>query len=366
MSRRSWVEELLNNCGAMLERSKMSVSSVFELYSLNINELSSLDNEDESGKLRLYTHQVNAIRAIMCSFAKNDSSNSSNVATAVLPTGTGKSAIAVILCYALPAKNVLVVSPSYIVSEQLHADFCGVPIYRKISSNSTILQPPPSSLSSRRRKNTNVSPESKTSISSSSSFFIAESLHQPNNNNNEPSHILKAVKKRKTRQYHYANTTTTGTNEGEEPNIQLRYKDHRKLESVDWKQALVLRRGIFDLVDVLPPYPSTLFRTSEEVKAALPFRNTQTLVVTNAHKFGSVSSIDLNQFPSDFFDLIIIDEAHHYPAETWKAIVDHFRIGKILFMTATPNDELCKTICFQYNKIDAIRDGNIITRRWSL
>lgn len=40
--------------------------------------------------------------------------------------------------------------------------------------------------------------------------------------------------------------------------------------------------------------------------------------------------------PADLFDLIVIDEAHHSPAPTWNAILDHFHSGQSLLLTATP------------------------------
>lgn len=40
--------------------------------------------------------------------------------------------------------------------------------------------------------------------------------------------------------------------------------------------------------------------------------------------------------PRDLFDLIIVDEAHHAPATTWKAILDHFESARSVLLTATP------------------------------
>jgi hypothetical protein len=40
--------------------------------------------------------------------------------------------------------------------------------------------------------------------------------------------------------------------------------------------------------------------------------------------------------PPDLFDLIVIDEAHHTPAPTWNAILDHFRAARSVLLTATP------------------------------
>lgn len=48
--------------------------------------------------------------------------------------------------------------------------------------------------------------------------------------------------------------------------------------------------------------------------------------------------------PKDLFDLLLIDEAHHSPAHTWKAILDCFpRAEKVLF-TATPYRQDCREI----------------------
>jgi len=40
--------------------------------------------------------------------------------------------------------------------------------------------------------------------------------------------------------------------------------------------------------------------------------------------------------PRDLFDLVIVDEAHHAPAATWLAILDHFS-ARSLLLTATPH-----------------------------
>lgn len=40
--------------------------------------------------------------------------------------------------------------------------------------------------------------------------------------------------------------------------------------------------------------------------------------------------------PPDLFDLVIFDEAHHAPADTWAAFLDHFTGARFVFLTATP------------------------------
>ena len=39
---------------------------------------------------------------------------------------------------------------------------------------------------------------------------------------------------------------------------------------------------------------------------------------------------------SDFFDMIVIDEAHHSAAASWITVLEHFPFAKIVHMTATP------------------------------
>lgn len=56
---------------------------------------------------------------------------------------------------------------------------------------------------------------------------------------------------------------------------------------------------------------------------------------------GTVQSIspayeDVPEPPLDMFDLVLVDEAHHSPAATWKRLLDHFEQAKRILFTATP------------------------------
>jgi len=44
----------------------------------------------------------------------------------------------------------------------------------------------------------------------------------------------------------------------------------------------------------------------------------------------------LHLFPSDFFDLILVDEAHHVPATSWQNVHEAFPNAKSVYVTATP------------------------------
>lgn len=60
-------------------------------------------------------------------------------------------------------------------------------------------------------------------------------------------------------------------------------------------------------------------------------------VIANVHKlYKDKNSSLLNRVPQDFFDLIIIDEAHHSVANTWKNALDYFSEAKKLHLTGTP------------------------------
>lgn len=60
------------------------------------------------------------------------------------------------------------------------------------------------------------------------------------------------------------------------------------------------------------------------------------VVISNVQQFATNPEKWLKRFPRDFFDLIIVDEAHHSPAESWQKVLDHFGDAKVINMTATP------------------------------
>lgn len=65
--------------------------------------------------------------------------------------------------------------------------------------------------------------------------------------------------------------------------------------------------------------------------------------------------------PEDLFDLILVDEAHHKPADTWSAIVEKFGSAKKVFFTATPfrrdKKEIKGKLVYSYPLSRAFRDG---------
>jgi superfamily II DNA or RNA helicase len=61
------------------------------------------------------------------------------------------------------------------------------------------------------------------------------------------------------------------------------------------------------------------------------------IIILNIHKLQErLESSLLKRVKKDFFDLIIIDEAHHGEARTWKRALEYFSNAKILKVTGTP------------------------------
>ncbi|MDI4636913.1 MULTISPECIES: DEAD/DEAH box helicase [Halomonadaceae] len=65
--------------------------------------------------------------------------------------------------------------------------------------------------------------------------------------------------------------------------------------------------------------------------------------------------------PEDLFDLVLVDEAHHSPAKTWKSIIDAFPDAKKVLFTATPfrrdNKEIKGRLIYSYSLSKAYHDG---------
>lgn len=72
----------------------------------------------------------------------------------------------------------------------------------------------------------------------------------------------------------------------------------------------------------------------------------------------------LSEYPEDYFDVIITDEAHHSVTSGYKAIFDYFKNAKLLGVTATPNrsdmrslTKTYETVAYKYDIITAIESG---------
>ena len=83
---------------------------------------------------------------------------------------------------------------------------------------------------------------------------------------------------------------------------------------------------------------------------------------------GSVQSLAqekrLARFPSDYFQDIIVDEAHHCLSDSYKRVLNHFPKANILGVTATPDRGDMKNLgeffdnkAYEYSMNEAIRQG---------
>lgn len=72
----------------------------------------------------------------------------------------------------------------------------------------------------------------------------------------------------------------------------------------------------------------------------------------------------LKQFKSDFFNTIIIDEAHHSISDSYQRVLQHFDEAKVLGVTATPDrgdmknlGSYFESLAYEYTLLEAIREG---------
>ena len=76
------------------------------------------------------------------------------------------------------------------------------------------------------------------------------------------------------------------------------------------------------------------------------------IVLTNVQQFGTNPDKWLTKFSDDFFDLIIVDEAHHGVAASWRRVFERFPNAKVVSLTATPfrsdRQELDGELIFRY------------------
>lgn len=72
----------------------------------------------------------------------------------------------------------------------------------------------------------------------------------------------------------------------------------------------------------------------------------------------------LSQFPDDYFNTIIIDEAHHCISDSYQKVLKHFPEAKVLGVTATPDrgdmknlGQVFESLAYEYTLPKAIKEG---------
>ena len=83
---------------------------------------------------------------------------------------------------------------------------------------------------------------------------------------------------------------------------------------------------------------------------------------------GSVQTLQrekrLNQFPTDWFDTIVVDEAHHAISDGYQRVLGHFEQSDVLGVTATPDrgdmrnlGTYFDSLAYEYSLVQAIKEG---------
>lgn len=120
-----------------------------------------------------------------------------------------------------------------------------------------------------------------------------------------------------------------------------------------WRKAGVLRPDQM----VVGPLACTLDSGNLSVAAK------SHIIITNIQQLATNVDKWLTQFSDDFFDMIIVDEAHHSAAESWQKVIDRFPKAKVIHMTATPfrsdRQEIDGELVFRYPYRSATLKGYI-------
>lgn len=118
-----------------------------------------------------------------------------------------------------------------------------------------------------------------------------------------------------------------------------------------------LKRKVFNRPSELP-----VLVEFEGSKTPLEVLEAANIVIMNIQKLQSrLDSSPLNFLPTDFFDMIIIDEAHHSVARTWVETIHHFVAAKVIKVTGTPirtdKREIAGDLVYKYKLSQAMANG---------
>ena len=116
------------------------------------------------------------------------------------------------------------------------------------------------------------------------------------------------------------------------PNLTIKDEIHKTLDITNKQKCFWQQRGVLEDRHMKSgPYVCTLDSGN------LSVCEKSHIVLTNIQQFGTNTNADkLTRFPEDFFDLIIVDEAHHAAAASWKRVFKRFPNAKVANLTATP------------------------------
>ena len=115
------------------------------------------------------------------------------------------------------------------------------------------------------------------------------------------------------------------------PNLTIKEELYRAFDITNKQKCFWRQRGVLAPADMANgPYVCTLDTGN------LSVCDKSHIVLTNIQQLGANTDRWLPKFPTDFFDLIIVDEAHHSAAASWQRVFERFPGAKVVNLTATP------------------------------
>jgi DNA repair protein RadD len=131
------------------------------------------------------------------------------------------------------------------------------------------------------------------------------------------------------------------------PNITIKDELQKTLDITNRQKCFWRRMQVLADADMIAgPYVCTLESGNISVCEQ------SHIILTNIHQLATNADKWLNQFPKNFFDLIIVDEAHHGAASSWKLVFSAFPEAKVVNLTATPfrsdRQEIDGELIFRY------------------
>ena len=131
------------------------------------------------------------------------------------------------------------------------------------------------------------------------------------------------------------------------PNLTIKDEIYKTLDITNKQKCFWRQRGVLqDRHMKRGPYICTL------ASGNISVCEKSHIVLTNIQQFGTNADKWLTKFSKDFFDLIIVDEAHHGAAASWKRVFERFPNAKVANLTATPfrsdRQELEGELIFRY------------------
>lgn len=131
------------------------------------------------------------------------------------------------------------------------------------------------------------------------------------------------------------------------PNLTIKDELFKAFDITNRQKCFWRQRGVLESRDMTSgPYVCTLDTGN------LSICEKSHIVLTNIQQFGTNADKWLTKFADDFFDLVIVDEAHHGAAASWQRVFARFPNAKVANLTATPfrsdRQELEGELIFRY------------------